>query len=258
MAPGFLIIGAQKAGTSSLHAQLVRHPQVLRPAIKEVHYFDLNYAMGPDWYRAFFPHRATAAAVGWRLGARAVTGESSPSYLFHPHAPRRILRDLPGIPLIALLRDPVERAFSHYQHAFRHGWETLSFDEALAAEAERTTPDRERLETDEFWPGARWLQYSYRARGVYLDQLTRWMPVYDPARLLVLRSEDYFADPGRVLRQTLDFLRLAPWDPGHFTVRNQGRYARTHTAAHEALAAFYAPHNRRLEQWLGRPMGWSS
>lgn len=254
--PSFLIIGAQKAGTSSLHAQLVRHPQVLPSLIKEVHYFDLHYRLGPDWYRAFFPARWRALPAALRAGRPVITGESSPYYLFHPHAPRRVNRDFPELPLIVLLRDPVERAYSHYQHAFRHGLETLSFADALAREEERIGPDREKLERDEYWPAESFRNFSYRARGIYIDQLLRWMPVYDPRRLLVLRSEDYFSDPGAVLARTLEFLKLKAWRPGRFAVRNQGGYARAATPQHAELKAFYAPHNRRLADWLGFDPGW--
>jgi hypothetical protein len=256
MTPSFLIIGAQKAGTSSLHAQLVRHPQIFPSRIKEVHYFDLNYARGLDWYRAFFPIRLRALGAGVRAGHRAITGESSPYYLFHPHAARRVNRDLPGIPLIVLLRDPVERAYSHYQHSYRHGLETLSFAEALEREPERTRPDLEKLTADETWPAEQLRNFSYRSRGVYVDQLMRWMPVYDARRLLVLRSEDYFADPGATLARVLDFLRVKPWQPGRFAVRNRGGYARQATPQHAELRAYFEPHNRRLAEWLGFDPGW--
>lgn len=256
MSPSFLIIGAQKAGTSSLHAQLVRHPQVLASRIKEIHYFDLNYQRGFDWYRTFFPTRFRASFSAVRTGGQGITGESSPYYLFHPHVPGRVNRDLPGIPLIVLLRDPVERAYSHYQHAFRYGLEKLPFAEALAREEERIEPDREQLRVDEHWPADNLRNFSYRSRGVYVDQLMRWMPEFNSQRLLVLRSEDFFADPGMSLARVLEFLHLKPWRPGRFAVRNRGVYPRLTTPQHEELRAYYAPHNRRLAEWLGFDPGW--
>jgi hypothetical protein len=254
--PSFLIIGAQKAGTSSLHSQLVHHPQVLPSLLKEVHYFDLNYPRGINWYRTFFPIRLRARMAAVWGGQPAITGESSPYYLFHPHVPRRVERDFPGIPLIVLLRDPVERAYSHYQHARRHGMEQLTFAEALAQEDDRIGPDREKLAVDENWPAVNLQNFSYRSRGVYVDQLMRWMPVYDSRRLLVLRSEDFFADPGATLIRVLEFLRLKTWQPGRFAIRNRGNYAHQATPQHEELRAFYAPHNRRLAEWLGFDLGW--
>lgn len=256
MVPSFLIIGAQKAGTTSLHAQLVRHPQVFPSLIKEVHYFDLNYERGFDWYRTFFPMRWWASLATARSGRRAITGESSPYYLFHPHTARRVNRDLPGIPLIVLLRDPVERAYSHYQHACRLGLETHTFEEALAREEDRIGPDLEKLGSDENWPAEQLRHFSYRSRGIYVDQLMRWMPVYDSRRMLVLRSEDYFADPGATLARVLEFLRLKPWLPGVFAFRNRGGYARQATPQHTELRAYFAPHNRRLAEWLGIDLGW--
>src|SRR5436189_26280 len=121
--PDFLILGAQKAGTTALYAYLRWHPQVTGPSFKEVSFFDRHYARGERWYRAHLPVRR-----------RAVVGEASPSYLFHPLAPERVARMLPEARLIALLRNPVDRAFSHYQHEVALGREQLSFEDALAGE----------------------------------------------------------------------------------------------------------------------------
>jgi len=111
MLPSFLIVGAQRAGTTSLHRALIQHPNVLSPVLhKGVHYFDVAYPKGMRWYRAHFPLRSAGASVAARTGATAITGESSPYYMFHPAAPSRITADLPGVKAIVLLRDPVERA----------------------------------------------------------------------------------------------------------------------------------------------------
>src|SRR5436309_16134274 len=108
MLPDFIVIGAQKSGTGSLYAYLNGHPDVAGARVKEVHYFDLHYHRGVDWYLDQFPDEAAARP--------RCTGEASPYYLFHPHAPRRAFDLVPDARLIALLRDPVDRAISHYHH----------------------------------------------------------------------------------------------------------------------------------------------
>ena len=126
--PDFLVIGAQKAGTTALYAYLRWHPGITGPSWKEVSFFDRHWWRGEFWYRGQFPLRS-----GQRL-----VGEASPSYLFHPLAPERVRSLVPEAKLIALVRDPVDRAYSHYQHEVALGREPLSFEDALAAEAERT------------------------------------------------------------------------------------------------------------------------
>src|SRR5262245_9795313 len=105
--PDFLIIGAQKAGTSSLYAYLVQHPQILRASMKEVHYVSTEYHRGTAWYRQQFPRSSKVNNRSRRLNKPVITGEASPYYLFHPHAPQRIAALLPNVKLIVILRDPV-------------------------------------------------------------------------------------------------------------------------------------------------------
>lgn len=134
--PAFLIIGTQKGGTTSLHDLLDHHPDVAMSVPKEVHYFDLNYRRGERWYRAAFAFPR----------AGRVCGEATPFYLLHPHVPPRVARDLPDVKLVAMLREPVARTYSSWQHSCRKGLEDLSFAEALAREGERTDAAWERLE----------------------------------------------------------------------------------------------------------------
>src|SRR6266480_7948081 len=127
--PDFLILGAQKAGTTALYAYLRQHPEITGPSWKEVSFFDRHYARGEAWYRGNFPNSLRARGK--------LVGEASPSYLFHPLAPERVAGLVPEAKLIALVRNPVDRAYSHYQHEVALGREPLSFEDAVAAEYER-------------------------------------------------------------------------------------------------------------------------
>ncbi|HEX9782521.1 MAG TPA: hypothetical protein VGA56_07280, partial [Opitutaceae bacterium] len=103
--PDFIILGAQKAGTTSLYAYLLEHPQVLPARKKEVHYFDLRYERGERWYRSHFPSQRAMQARGRSLGNRVITGEATPYYLFYPRAPERVASVVPNAKFIVLLRD---------------------------------------------------------------------------------------------------------------------------------------------------------
>ena len=162
--PDFLIVGAQKAGTTALYAYLRRHPSITGPSWKEVSYFDRHYLRGPAWYRGNFPLRSRGRIVG----------EASPSYLFHPDAAERAAALVPGARVIALVRDPVERAHSHYQHEVALGREPLPFEEALEREEERLAGELERMRADAGYFSHAWWNYTYLARGRYAEQLERW------------------------------------------------------------------------------------
>lgn len=248
--PSFIIIGAQRAGTTSLYSYLVEHPLIVPAAMKEVHYFDVHYAKGDEWYSQQF---GTAPQPG------AITGEASPYYLFHPLAPERIARLLPDVKLIALLRNPIDRALSHHQHETRRGKETLPFAEALAAEEDRLQGEADRIRHEPGYRSTAHQWHSYRSRGCYMDQIAQWLPHFPREQFLFLLSERFYADPSAALRQVTDFLALPPLPPqpaGKFEKHNLASYGEMAPEVREELATSYRPHNERLAEFLGENPGW--
>jgi hypothetical protein len=226
--PDFVIIGAQKCGTSSLYAWMARSEGIRPASAKELHYFDEHHDRGVGWYRAQFP---------WR--GRWVTGEATPSLLYDEAAPARLADLLPEARLIVLLRDPVVRAHSHYQHQVRKGREDLSFAEALAAEPERLAAGATSRR-----------RYSYRDRGRYAAQLERWFRYVPRERFLILRSEDVFARPQEALDAACDWVG-APRAVTAGTSANTYGYPDADPAVLDALRASFAPENERLAALLG-------
>jgi hypothetical protein len=255
--PDFIIIGAQKCGTSSLYRYLIQHPRVAACLKKEVHYFDWHFRRGTRWYRAHFPTAAYRRMYETWTGHQLLTGEASPYYLFHPHAPERVRALLPGVKLIALLRDPVDRTLSAYHHQVRRGRESLAFLEALDREQQRIDGERARLTDDHSYNSPAHRHFSYLARGIYADQLTAWMKAFPRERLLVIRSEDFFEDPASVYSQVLDFVGLPHWEPPQFRRFNAADYDAMDPSIRQRLTDYFAPHNQRLYELVGRDFGWS-
>jgi hypothetical protein len=243
-----MVIGAQRSGTSSLYHHLGRHPDVAPSFRKEVEFFSRYYAKGVPWYRAHFE---------LEIGRPRLRFEATPDYLFHPLAPARAATVVPDARLIVLLRDPVARAWSHYRHMVELGYETLPFDAALDAEEERCAPDLAALASDpDRAPDPKaLLRYSYVARGRYAEQLDRWLTAFPPDRMLVVRSEELFADTVAVFARILEFLGLEPWRPPAFTneSRLQGRPSATGlpVASEQRLREVFAEPNRLLVDLLG-------
>jgi len=254
--PDYVILGARCCGTTSLQHYLVAHPHVESPLTKEIHFFDDHYARGAGWYRAHFP-LALARKAAERQGARLLCGEASPFYLYHPLVPARLHTLLPAARLLVLLRDPVDRAYSHYQQIRREGEEPLSFAEALAAEAERIEPHLARLAAGEPADADVVKRFSYATRGHYAEQLERWLTLFPREQLLVLRSEDLFAAPAAALLRVWAFLGLEPHALPRYPRRNAGRYEeRPDPDTRARLLAYFRPHNRRLAALLGEDFGW--
>lgn len=256
--PGFLIVGAQRGGTTSLYAYLRRHPDVAGALLeKEVHFFDLHFDRGEGWYRRFFPTEAACARHRRRRGRQLLVGEASPYYLFHPLVPERVARALPGARLIAMLRDPVERAYSQWRHEVELGHETLPFEEAVAREPERTAGEAERLASDPTHVSFAHQHFTYVARGEYTDQLQRWFGRFPPEQMLVIGSEEFFDDPSRELGRAHAFLRLEPHELPRYDTFNATATRGLDPSLRERLAAHFRPHNERLFELLGRRFDWS-
>lgn len=244
--PGFLVIGAQKAGTTALYAYLRWHPEITGPSWKEVSFFDRHWWRGEAWYRGQFPLRASGRLVG----------EASPSYLFHPLAPERARALVPEAKLVALLRDPVERAYSQYQHEVALGREPLSFEDALDAEEERTRGEVERLVADPHYFSRAWWDHTYATRGLYAEQLERWLAVYPREQLLVLTTDELGERTAKTYAAVLSFLGAAPHALEEYPRVFDRDYAPMRPETRAALAERFAEPNRRLETLLGRTLGW--
>ncbi|HEV2451529.1 MAG TPA: sulfotransferase [Streptosporangiaceae bacterium] len=257
MLPGFLIVGAQRCGTTSLTRTLSEHPAVSCALLhKEVHYFDTGYRHGIGWYRSHFPllARARQAAPD---GTEPVAFESSPYYMFHPLAAERIHRDLPGVKLLVLLRDPVERTYSAHAHEVAHGYEKESYERALDLEETRLRGEAERIVAEPGYNSYSHQHHSYRARGEYVEQLERLEVVFGRDRMLVIDSGDFFADPEPTYHEVLDFIGLPLGPEPGFKRRNaRPRSAPMSRSIRAELEEHYRPHDERLAKWLGREPSW--
>jgi len=252
--PNFLIVGAQKAGTTALYAYLREHPAVLGPPWKEVSFFDRHFWRGDGWYRGNFP---SSLRLHWarRAGVEPLVGEASPSYLFHPLAPERVARLIPGARLIALVRNPVDRAFSHYQHEVALGREPLPFEQALEQEEARLEGELERMHDPRYFSHA-WWNFTYLSRGRYAEQLERWLEFFPREQLLVVPSDDLLDRPRETYREVLDFIGAPPHDLDKYPRIFSRDYAPMDPQTRASLRDYYAEPNRRLYELLGRDLGW--
>jgi Sulfotransferase domain len=257
MLPGFLIVGAQRCGTTSMYRTLSQHPAVRKPVLhKGIHYFDMNYGQSLAWYRAHFPLAAAAALAARPARTPPLTFESSPYYLFHPLAAGRIAADLPGIKLLVLVRDPVERAYSGYAHERARGFEDQPFEAALDREATRLDGEAQRISADPRYLSHSHQHHAYRARGQYIEQLERLEGLVGRDRLLVVDSGDFFTKPEPVYDRVLDFLRLPRGDYPVFERHNARPRSALPQTVRARLDAHFLPYDERLAAWLGEIPSW--
>jgi hypothetical protein len=257
MLPGFLIVGAQRCGTTSMYRTLSQHPAILKAVLhKGVHYFDTGYDHGLAWYQGHFPLLARAAAARRVTGDHPLTFESSPYYMFHPLAAPRISRDLPGVKLVVLVRDPVERAYSAHAHELARGFETEPFERALDLEEERLAGQAEKIIADPGYHSHDHQHHGYRARGRYADQLERLAQLVGRDRVHVVDSGLFFTDPERAYDHVLEFLSLRNHGYPVFERHNARPRAPMPESLRTELGDYFAPYDERLTDWLGGPPSW--
>ncbi|MEO1128346.1 MAG: sulfotransferase domain-containing protein [Planctomycetota bacterium] len=260
--PDTVIIGGQKCGSTSLFHHLVQHPAVLGPVTgqKEVHFFDRPW-LSTTWYRQRFPSRSRVQALARETGTTPRILEATPYYLAHPTAAARMRRTLPDARPIAILRDPVERAFSQYKASRRGGYEPMAtFEEALDAEHDRVAAAERMLMEDETARSKEHQQFSYMLRGDYATQLERWFSAFGREGVLVLFLAELRSSPEQLSRQLESFLDLPHHEATAFPRERSAPSKQDALAMSEGTRArlreHFAPHNARLSELLGRSLPW--
>jgi hypothetical protein len=269
--PNFLIVGAMRSGTTTLARTLGAHPQVYMASQKEIHFFDRHFQRGVDWYRSRF-----AGATG-----QMAVGEATPAYLYDAASPPRMAEVIPDARLICILRNPVDRAYSHYWLERGLGREALSFREAVRAEPKRLASD----------PSPARINRAYLDCSRYLPQLQRLTAHYPRGSLLVMILEDLEKDPAAAYREACWFLgvdpgfvprgvtaRMNPYREyrslrlrravrtgrrsmvkrvlGRLNVRPETTYPPLDPELRGELLASFGDHNAELARWLGSELPW--
>ena len=257
MLPGLLIAGGQRCGTTSMYRALAQHPALIKPVLRKgVHYFDVDYRGDLRHYRAHFPLTRTARISAARAGAQPVAFESSPYYLWHPLSAERIAADLPGVKVLVLVRDPVERAYSAHAHELARGYETCDFETALELEDSRLAGEEERIRAHPDVESHAHRHQAYVRRGQYAEQLERVASHVGAENLLVVDSHDFFSDPEPVFARVLEHLGVPEWPQVAFERHNARVRLPLQESTRARLEAHFEPHDRRLEPWLGATPSW--
>lgn len=247
--PDFIIVGAQKAGTGALREYLIQHPLIVFSKKKEVHFFDRRFKNGVQWYEHQFPVRPSAEHL---------LGEKTPYYIVHPSIPHRVFSLFPKVKIIMILRNPVSRAYSHYQFNVRNGVEPLSFEEAIEAEPERLQENK--MGGTPFSSNHNFKYYSYLTRGMYIDQIKRWLKYFPKKQILILTSEDLNQNPLKVVNEIYTFLGLPLVDQlDDIELKEEKKnnpYAPMNGEFRKTLIEFFRPYNRQLSVFLNRDFDW--
>lgn len=228
MLPDFIIIGVPKSGSTFLFEMLDKHPEIKGASLKEPHYFDLNYSKGEKFYRGFFPYQSEGK----------LSGEASVNYFYSKKAAERIKQDLPKVKLILVLRNPVERAYSHFQMNIKD-LEEKNFAEIIAPNNSENK------------------RYGFVEKGKYVEYIKTWKNLFSDGQLLVLKSEDLFHDPNLELQKVFRFLNVGEHHFEETKPINQRKYRDLNEETYQNLQKIYEPYNKELVSILGDNFSWS-
>ena len=208
------------------------------------------------WYRANFPTNLSRHYFAKKTDQKLLSGEASPDYLFYPMIPGRMKKILPDVKLVAILRNPVDRAYSQYNHSVRLNAETLSFEKAIESEEGRCAREKERMIRDPNFVPKHYRSHSYLSRGIYADQLEGWFRHYGRERFLILTTEDMRKNTQRTIDQAFDFLGVSSFQVENPRDLNVGSYKGMNGATRKSLVEYFRPHNERLSKLLQRSFNW--
>ena len=254
MTPSFLIIGAQRSGTTSLFRVLSEHPDLVRPTMsKGIGYFDVNYGKGERWYRAHFP---LAALATWRSGSRPQTFECSGYYSAHPLAAGRIGRDLPDTKVVLMVRNPVDRAYSAHRHESSRGFEDVPFERALELEPTRIAGEAERMAADPGYESFEHRHHGYLMRSRYAEQVQRFVDALGRDRVHIVDADRFFTNPQPELAALFAWLGLRPWRVDHVEVWNARSGSPLDVELEKRLLHYFEEPDRHLAELMGRLPSW--
>lgn len=261
--PDYLIIGCKRGGTTSLFNYLVQHPGILRMyplsrGLKSTDFFFKRNDHSVRWYQSHFPSERFRRQLREELGYRPISGEASPYYIWDPRVAGKVRAVAPDVKSILLLRDPVKRAWSHYQERIENDTEPLTFAQAIAAEDARTEGELEKMLQDPEYYSEAHDFYTYRQRGIYAPQIRNWLEHFPREQLLIIYAEDLYRNTDETFRQVCDFLGVPAIEAPTTETYNSmpGSKDKPPQDVVDDLRAFYTPLQAEVEELVGRPAPW--
>ena len=251
--PDFFVIGGVRTGTTSLFHYLDQHPCMKSSAYDELGYFDDNFHLGVNWYKSLFPTRSTKNKILKKHG-QFLTYDVTPFYIYNPLVARRIFEFNPKSPILANLRNPVDRAYSNYMIAYQDGDIDCSFEEVINSELVEIENSKNKLHDESFLVDTYYNRII--SRGFYVDQLKIWYDLFPHEQLFMTSSEDLAKDTNNTLKQIFEFLKLPDKKIQDTTHKNKRHYPPMKKVTRDQLMDLYRPYNERLFRLIGKKFDW--
>lgn len=255
--PDFIIPGESKCGTTSLYRYLTRHPDVFEADVKEPNNF-IMYPQSGVYCKRHYPFIITRVFHNMISRGKFVAGEASAEYLSKYDVPGSIVKIVPDVKIIILMRNPVVRAYSDYQMLSNHGVIQDSFENVVKKSIELIKNSKlESLIRDASQIEHNPMRYIYR--GIYINNVMNWLKYFPMSNFLFIKSEALFNNPSDTLRLVYEFMGLSRHELSDYPIKKMGFYNNEMSSeSMKTLAEFYRPYNYKLYKLLGVDYGWES
>lgn len=250
--PDFFIIGPGRTGTTSLYHYLDQHPSLVKSAYDELGFFDVNFHLGLSWYRSLFPSLFTKYKIKSQTNY-FMTYDVTPSYVRRPWVARRMKQLFPNSKLIIVLRNPVDKTYSHYHLSTQSG-ETRTFEEVIKEDMDDVLKWDIQSRDDNYF--ATKVEKSKLARGFYVEQLPIWFDEFSKDQILIISSEDLASKTKNTMNDIFRFLNLPKYEIPNIEKVNVSKYSKMNPETRKNLITFFKPHNERLYQFLNHKFDW--
>jgi len=255
--PDFIIIGTVRSGSTSLYYNICEHPSVLPAAYDEIGFYDSNYHLGVNWYRSMFPTKKEMQKIEKNTG-HAITGEDTPFYIWNSEAAERIYKDITNSKIIAIFRNPIDRAFSNYNVGKRAGTspefvgitEKLSFEDAIDKEIEFMKENSLQKSIER--------RGSYLSKGHYAEQLKIWLKIFPKKQIHILSTEDMQKNPESTISEIFQFLDISDYIIKNPQKQKYFKYPEMKKDTREKLIDYYKPLNEQFFKIIGKKFNWDN
>jgi len=250
--PDFFGIGAGRTGTTSLYYYLDQHPSLSKSAYDELGFFDVNFHLGLHWYRSLFPSIFTKFRIKSKTNF-FMTYDITPFYIRRPWVARRMKKLFPESKLIIILRNPVDRTYSHYYLSTKSG-ETRTFEEVI--EEDMNDISEWSIDSKDDYYFATQVENSKLARGFYVEQLLVWFELFSKNQILIISSEEFASNTKNVMNDIFQFLNLPEYEIPNIEKVNVSKYSKMNPETRKILIEFFKPYNEQLYKFLNRKFDW--
>ena len=254
--PDFIVIGVGRGGTTSLYNYLDQHNCIQKSSYDEIGFFDDNYHLGTNWYRSMFPTKYEKQKIIQKFG-KFLTYDVTPWYIRRPWVANRIKTLLPSVKIIAVLRNPVDRAYSHYHLTSREKGLTKSFEEIVEDDIQKINNYDNRLKNSEEYY-RNFVQNSHIARGFYSEQLENWLTIFNKKNILIISSEDLAKNTQETMDSIFDFLNLDNQTIPNLQKVNVGKYPKMKEETRKFLKNYFFEYNENLFKKIEKHFNWNN